>query len=105
MIIKSGDVATHLNFLRMGEIEIFVSSGINMHFEAKEKMSERDSPRKSMVGVRSQREFDENQYQELFFDSLNTVSISQKFSMTVKFNDLVCDFLGLGILCLHILVR
>ena len=33
VILKSGDVATHINFLRAGEIAIYVSSGINMHFE------------------------------------------------------------------------
>ena len=55
VIIKAGDVATHLNFLRVGEIEIFVSSGINMHFEAKENLSDREGhkPRKSNVGVQS----------------------------------------------------
>ena len=64
VIMKSGDVATHLNFLRMGEIDIMVSSGINHHFEnMKKKEDEKNNQffngyEKAKLGVQKNDEFD-----------------------------------------------
>ena len=57
-IIKNGDVATHLCFLRQGAIDIYVSTSLNLHTQEKQALSEHaNSARESLnVGVKAREE-------------------------------------------------
>jgi len=67
-ILKNGDVAQHLKFLRKGRIDIFVSSDINV--EAKSEAFSKTGATDTFVNKPAD---------ELLFDTLNTVSDSCGF--------------------------
>ena len=78
-IIKNGDVATHLSFLRQGEIDIYVSTSLEGQFERDRQTIDSNRPSSAAlgeVGVKAKEEEPDDALRgkELLFDTLNTVS-------------------------------